>query len=244
MGRRTWIKIYAEKWLRGTLREESSSLRGIWMDILALAGDSAYGDVGKIQAVEGIGYPDELIKEILKVEMKEWEEAKGRLCETQRIVVSKKNVIEIMNWGRYQSEYDRQRSYRQELQPKVTTESATKSYKTIEKEKEKKNITTASKKTKQTNPLIKKFIDWWFVRFEEKFGDKYHVLGGKDGMTVKRLLATYEYEKLVALAEKFFETEDEFVEKVGYTIGMFSSTINRLIVGQQKEEKDARYFKR
>jgi len=37
MGRRTWIKIYSEKWLRGSIRKEKPEVRGIWMDILMLA---------------------------------------------------------------------------------------------------------------------------------------------------------------------------------------------------------------
>ena len=122
MGRRTWIKIFSDNWLRGTLREETAGLRGIWIDILALAGDSAFGDTGKIQLGEGVGFTDEQIAGVLKVKFSEWVDAKQRLVETERIRIHAGNIIEIVNWGKYQSDYQRQMPYRK-LQKKVTEES-------------------------------------------------------------------------------------------------------------------------
>lgn len=113
MGRRTWIKIYTDKWLRGSLREEPIKLRGLWTDILALAGDSAYGDEGCIKLAEKVGYTDEQITAILQIDdIKTWLSVKKRLVVTDRIEVTANNIIRIINWGKYQSEYSRQKKYR------------------------------------------------------------------------------------------------------------------------------------
>ena len=110
MGRRTWVKIYVDKWLRGTLREETASTRGIWIDILTLAGDSAFGDVGEIKLGTNVGMTDEQISKILFINLKEWLTTKQRLIETERIKIKKNNTIMILNWDKYQSEYQRQKA--------------------------------------------------------------------------------------------------------------------------------------
>jgi len=137
MGSRTWIKIYCDKWLTGTLREETSELRGIWTDVLALAGNLTYGDTGKISLPNGVPLTDEQIAGVLKIKLKEWMEAKKRLLKTDRIQL-KDGVLCVVNWEKYQSEYFRQKSYRQKLQSKVTTKGDTEKEKEKEKEKENK----------------------------------------------------------------------------------------------------------
>ena len=125
MGSRTWIKIYCDKWLSGTLREEQPAHRGIWIDLLALAGTGRYGDTGEIKLSEGVGLTDTQIAAILKVPLELWLEAKRRFIDTERISIVLDNNIVITNWQKYQSEYERQKSFRVEsdtekLQPKVT----------------------------------------------------------------------------------------------------------------------------
>ena len=52
--------------------------------------------------------------------------AKKKMIKFEKISVDKNNVIQIVSWDIYQSEYQRQRDYRQEkLQRKVTTQSYT-----------------------------------------------------------------------------------------------------------------------
>jgi len=55
MASRTWFKIYADKWLTGTIREESPSVRGIFVDLLALAGGGEFGDSGVISLKNSVG---------------------------------------------------------------------------------------------------------------------------------------------------------------------------------------------
>lgn len=153
MGRRTWIKIYSEKWLRGSIRQETPGVRGIWIDILTLAADSAYGDEGVISLAPGCGLNDEQIASMLNVPLEIWAKIKRRLIKTGRITVNGPNEIKVINWKKYQSEYARQKPYRKKLQPKVTTKSAGKSYR--EKEKEKENIYTSCPKLKFTDEDMK-----------------------------------------------------------------------------------------
>ena len=46
MTSRTWIKVYCDKWLSGTIREEQPDVRSVWIDLLTLAGSGQFGDIG------------------------------------------------------------------------------------------------------------------------------------------------------------------------------------------------------
>lgn len=124
MGQRTWIKIYCDKWLEGTLRKESLELRGVWADVLALAGNCNYGDSGKIGLPNNVPLSDEQIAKILHISLEKWVFLQRRLEKTKRIKHDRHGNIHISNWGKYQSEYERTKKYR----TKSTTESTPKSY--------------------------------------------------------------------------------------------------------------------
>jgi hypothetical protein len=113
MSNRTWIKVYCDKWLEGTLREDSPDIRGVWIDLLVLAGGGRYGDSGEIKLANGIGFTDKQIAEILKMKASLWRRAKQRFIDTERIKISPKGAIQISNWSKYQSEYRRQKPYKQ-----------------------------------------------------------------------------------------------------------------------------------
>jgi len=112
MGSRTWIKVYCDKWLEGTLRGDSPDIRGMWIDLLVLAGGGRYGDSGEIKLANGIGFTDKQIAEILQIKISLWRRAKQRFIDTERIKISPKGAIRIVNWSKYQSEYRRQKQYR------------------------------------------------------------------------------------------------------------------------------------
>ncbi len=113
MGSRTWIKVYCDKWITGTIRNEPPEIRCTWIDLLALSGTGQYGDTGEIKLANGVGYTDEQIAQILHIKPSLWRKAKLRLVETERIKVSPKGAISITNWSKYQSEYERQKPYRE-----------------------------------------------------------------------------------------------------------------------------------
>jgi hypothetical protein len=116
---RTWVKIHCDKWVRGPIRKEPIEVRAVWVDILAMAGDSAFGNSGIIAITENFGYNDEAIAGILNISDEVWQQAKQRLVKTDRIKILKNNVIEIVNWNIYQDEYQRQKPYREEINPDV-----------------------------------------------------------------------------------------------------------------------------
>lgn len=135
MGSRTWIKIFVSKWIEGTLRQETPEVRGIWIDLLALVGAGQYGDGGELKITNGMGLMDEQISSVLRTDLEAWKRAKKRLIETHRIELGPANIIRIVNWKKYQSEYQRQKPYRhsvtksdkEELLPGVTGPAVTKS---------------------------------------------------------------------------------------------------------------------
>ncbi len=116
MGKRTWIKIYCDKWIEGTIREETPEIRCVWIDLLALIGSQQHSDTGELRLTNSVGYTDDQITEILRIDKPLWTEAKQKFIATDRIEVSSKNVITIKNWGKYQSEYSRQKGYRENPQ--------------------------------------------------------------------------------------------------------------------------------
>ena len=74
----------------------------------------------------------------------------------------------------------------------------------------------------------KEFTEYWCNEFFRRFASKYVFQAAKDGSIVKRLLQTHSLEDLKLLAEAFFEDKDEFVEKAGRTLSIFSTQINRI----------------
>ena len=123
--RRNWIKIYIDQCLRGTMMDEMKdpAERFVWFGFLLLAGDSAYE--GRIALTEDMGYSDEQLGAMLKCDAVLIKKAKKKMIKYEKIKILKNNIIQILNWSKYQSEYQRQKPYRsddgQKLLRKVTT---------------------------------------------------------------------------------------------------------------------------
>lgn len=81
---------------------------------------------------------------------------------------------------------------------------------------------------------IKHLIDHHFQNYQRKFNKKYVVSGGKDGSLLKKLLKSLEKEEIKKLNDLFFQSDDPFVQKAGYTIAVFFSQINKLQVMQKQ----------
>jgi len=137
-GRRKWVKLWCEEWLDGTTGYEMNGVqRAFWVDLLAMAGRSRIPGVicaGK-SGNEVIGYPllkfQGLTSEPLDIEQTfELFQRNDKI----RVVVAaeypvKMYKVEIVNWDRYQSEYERQKPYRtarkkRELQQELQKNSA------------------------------------------------------------------------------------------------------------------------
>jgi hypothetical protein len=112
MTSRNWIKVYCDKWLSGTIRGENPDVRSVFIDMLALAGNGQFGDIGEIKLSNGIGLTDSQIAEILHISKALWRKSKARFLSSNRIEITPKGAIKIVNWNKYQSEYQRQKPYR------------------------------------------------------------------------------------------------------------------------------------
>ncbi len=102
-----WFKIYGQKWLLSPIRWElTHEQRAIWVDILARASlNEPPGQIGF--------YSLEQLAHQFNVDIKLLSETIKRLVELKMIKFSeKKKKIVILNWKKYQSEYERQKTYR------------------------------------------------------------------------------------------------------------------------------------
>ncbi len=113
MPSRTWIKIYCDKWLSGTLRQETPEFRGIWADLLSLAGSGRYGDVGEIKLADNVPLTNAQFAGILNISPETWLTTKERCLQTDRIRCNGAGIIQIVNWAKYQSDYERQKPHRE-----------------------------------------------------------------------------------------------------------------------------------
>jgi replicative DNA helicase len=93
---------------------------------------------------------------------------------------------------------------------------------------------------KDTDPRVKEFADYWCPKFLTAFDEKYP-WGGKDGSITKELLGTYPLDRLKELADRFFETKDNFVlNEAGFTVGVFKTKIAALISTNHKPKAEPR----
>ena len=116
-----YIKLWARPWLKGSIRKETASFRGTFIDILAMAADSDYGDPGEIRMIRraDVGFTDEIISKILKISVEEWlifkkcasEHSESKL----KIEIVPQEVgflIRVPSFPHYQSEYLRVKRWR------------------------------------------------------------------------------------------------------------------------------------
>jgi len=112
MAPKKWVKLWVSEGLRGTIRFDfTPEERGIWYDLLMMAGDSRHD--GFIAPNDRQPYPDEWIAATLNVPLKLFKRVITKCIETERIEMTAVGY-RVSNWSKYQSEYDRQKKYREE----------------------------------------------------------------------------------------------------------------------------------
>lgn len=77
---------------------------------------------------------------------------------------------------------------------------------------------------------LRTFFALYYELFQAKFGVKPQIEGGKDGAIASGILKKYGLDQTSALLRAFFGSLDPFIQKSGYTIGVFRSQVNRLLV--------------
>lgn len=129
---RRWVKLWVAESLRGTIRFDfSSAERGVWYDLLMLAGDSRQD--GLIAPSSGVAYPLKWVAGTLNISLNLLQKTLEICKKSTRIEVNG-NGIRILNWQKYQSEYERQKPFRYK---KVTNKVTQKLPVEEEEEKEK-----------------------------------------------------------------------------------------------------------
>ena len=87
-----------------------------------------------------------------------------------------------------------------------------------------------SSPSKNSDPRIKEFIDWWDREYRNRFSNPYRFNGGKEGRLIKDLLHDYDLPTLQDLARRFLDSTDPWVQQTGgYTIGVFAGQINKIV---------------
>lgn len=113
--RLTWVKIHIAGWLHGSIRWQlDPAERGVWADLIALAGQCLQG--GRICDNDGRAFPFDFLANQLHIPLELLEATIAKCKEEGRIEVIG-GVIIITNWHAYQSEYERQKSYRKAKEP-------------------------------------------------------------------------------------------------------------------------------
>ena len=113
MTRKRWIKLWTQETLYGTTSQELElDEQAIWFKLLALAGDSV--EPSKIEVAPGIPMTDEQIAGTIKAPLDVWLRTKQRLeaVDVDKIYINE-GIINIRNWDKYQSEFDRAEYMRQ-----------------------------------------------------------------------------------------------------------------------------------
>jgi len=106
---------------RGTKRRLTPEQRSVWDDVLDLAELSPI--TGVLCVVEGVQYTSAQMAAIFKTPLAVVQVALRRFRHLGMLGADG----QVVHWTKYQSEYQRQKGYRQQLQTKVTTQSARKS---------------------------------------------------------------------------------------------------------------------
>ena len=110
-GRRTWIKLFCWGRLHGSMVYQlTEAEQSVWDKLLCYAG--LIGREGQISDNDGRPFPHDFIaqelhttEEILE-DMLRKSKVEGRITENEQ-------GLHITNWKEYQSEYERQKPYRQ-----------------------------------------------------------------------------------------------------------------------------------
>lgn len=107
---RKWIKMWVQESLTGTLRFDfTPAERGVFYDLMLLAGNCRLD--GVIAAGVGVPYPHAWIANTLNIQVKLLDDTLRKCTDTGRMEENG-DGIHILNWDKYQSEYERQKPYR------------------------------------------------------------------------------------------------------------------------------------
>lgn len=115
--RKRWIKLYPVECLEGSIRYQlEPDERGVWYDLLNFA--ALCTTPGHIGDSDDRPYPHSFIANRLNIPLEMLERTLKKCIDEGRLHENT-NGIHIVNWAAYQSEYDRQKPYRQQKKGKA-----------------------------------------------------------------------------------------------------------------------------
>lgn len=138
---------------------------------------------------------------------------KEQLIEQQK--TNRYTIVSIVKYGQYQD-------IEQQIEQPVNNQRTT-SEQPVNTSKE---LIRMNKNEKHTT--APECLKYFGKVFEEKTGSAYHADFGKDGAIFKSLLKQFQKEEIFRRIDKFFEKQDDFLDKAGYTVGVFKSRFNSL----------------
>jgi hypothetical protein len=98
------------------IEELRPAQRWMWIGLLLLGGDSSIpGVIFRRKDADGglLGYSPVTLAEMLDVDLEDYHDGTQRMIAKSKISINSAGVITILNWSKYQSEYERQKSYRE-----------------------------------------------------------------------------------------------------------------------------------
>ena len=106
-----WFKHFADESILGTLKTQcTAEERGVWWDLMELAAKGRRPGIIAPNRTEP--YPFERIAQLCNIDLELLTNCLRKFQEQERLVV-KADGIHILNWKKFQSEYQRQKPYRE-----------------------------------------------------------------------------------------------------------------------------------
>lgn len=87
------------------------------------------------------------------------------------------------------------------------------------------------------NPEISQFMKHAFSTYQNKFNNKLHITGDRDGNIIKNLFETYTLTELEQYWDAYIDMSDEYIASQGYTIALFSYSLNKVIAWYSQRQK-------
>lgn len=103
--------MYSEEWLYGSIRKYAPEIRAVWTDLQAMASKPPF--CGKICISENIGYSFEQLAGLFNTPVDVFINAIDIFVFEKYISISDNKIITLLDWEKYQSEYDRLRKYKE-----------------------------------------------------------------------------------------------------------------------------------
>ena len=118
-GSMRYVKVWVSEYLEGTIRFDfEPDERSVFVDLLAMSGRMRVK--GLICARPGNPYPHAWLAGTLNIPIDLFERALARMIATDRATEGEEG-IRITNWKKYQSEYERQKFYRDKKKEEAPT---------------------------------------------------------------------------------------------------------------------------